>query len=130
MTISITLGISLPTYSYTRPTEWLLYTNLELEEFYTDSEWIHEYQIYFDRFLDDIKLDLVYQNYPNALQYITCAKIDILETYNNAGAIVCIIKTFWLREFQRQCKYRLKNLKKYRQFQVILKRQLTGKFML
>ena len=130
MTYKNALGIAFPNKTIFS-LNWLVYDELSIHSFYTDSNltWLAEYKAYFNQFMDDIKLGMIFQNYPNAILWVNNLHIDILKTYTINNQTECVILTFWIREFQRQCKLKLLKHKCFRNIKNIFLRQQTGKFI-
>ena len=108
---------------------WVLYDRIKLNHFFKKKQFIknhyNEWLTFYNENIESISLHSAYKLYPKTKKLLKQANIEILQIKYINNKAIAIIKTFWLKVFQRKIKYYLLK-KKHINFNKLKKRELTG----
>ena len=129
--MNYTLGIVILDFDYNK-LNWLTYDTIKINDLYVNPDFfsIHkkEWHTFYNENIDSISNHEAYKHYPKTKHLLRKCNIDIIHIQQINYKDIAIIKTFWLREFQRTIKQYIKI--KQQIFKKLMKRELLGRHTL
>lgn len=111
---------------------WLVYDTIKIHDLLETSTFFSthkkEWRTFYNENIESISYHKAYQCYPKTKKLLKDCTIEIICNYNINNKDIAIIKTFWLREFQRTIKQYIKI--KHHIFKKLMKRELFGRYTL
>lgn len=111
---------------------WLVYDTIKLNDLLVTPHFFSthkkEWLTFYNENIESISYHNAYKHYPKTKKLLKNSNIEIICNYNINNKDIAIIKTFWLREFQRTIKQYIKI--KQQIFKKLMKRELLGRHTL
>ena len=87
---------------------WLTYDTIKINDLYNNPDFFKDHKkewlTFYNENIESISYHKAYRCYPKTKQLLQTCNIEIVHVQNTSRKDIAIIKTFWLKEFQRMIK--------------------------